>query len=396
VRLTGRRVVLGVSGGIASYKACFVARRLTEAGATVDVVLTSAAAEFVRPVTFEALTGRPVLASLWDRDRALAHISLAKESDLVIVAPATANLIARAAQGMADDLLTAILLARRGPVLLAPAMNDKMFSHPKTGENLEALRARGWVVVGPERGALAEGWSEDPGRMSEPETIVAHAERILRAPHSRLNGKKVVVTAGPTREALDPVRVITNRSSGRMGYALARAAFARGAEVVLISGPTLLSPPPGVEPIRVESTEEMARAVAAALKKAAVLVMAAAPADFRPARPAKRKRPRSEGPLSLELEPTPDILENTKPLRRRCVTVGFALETGSDLARARRKLEDKGLDLIVVNRADEPGSGTEVETNRVTLIGKRGSESLPLLAKEEVAEKIWDAVEELL
>ncbi|GIW50935.1 MAG: peptidase ClpP [Gemmatimonadales bacterium] len=396
MRLTGRRVVLGVSGGIASYKACFVARRLTEAGATVDVVLTSSAAEFVRPVTFEGLTGRPVLTSLWDRDRALAHISLARDSDLVIVAPATANLIARAAQGMADDLLTAILLARRGPVLFAPAMNDKMFSHPQTQKNLQALRARGWIAVGPETGPLAEGWSDEPGRMSEPEKIAAHAERLLRSPHSRLNGKKVVVTAGPTREPLDPVRVITNRSSGRMGYALARAAFARGAEVTLISGPTLLPSPPGIEPVRVESTEEMAKAVAAALKKAAVLVMAAAPADFRPARTAKVKRPRSEGPVSLELEPTPDILEKTKSLRRSCITVGFALETGPNLDRAKKKLEEKGLDLIVVNRADEPGSGAEVETNRVTVIGKKGRQTLPLLAKEEVAEKIWDAVEELL
>ncbi len=396
MRLTGRRVVLGVSGGIASYKACFVARRLTEVGATVDVVLTSSAAEFVRPVTFEALTGRPVLASLWDPDRALAHISLARDSDLVIVAPATANLIARAAQGMADDLLAAILLARRGPVLLAPAMNDKMFSQPQTQENLEALRSRGWVTVGPERGALAEGWSEDPGRMSEPETIVAYAERLLRSPQSRLNGKKVVVTAGPTREEIDPVRVLTNRSSGRMGYALARAAFARGAEVTLISGPTLLPPPPGVELIGVETTEEMASAVAAALKKAAALAMAAAPADFRPVSTAKQKRPRSSGALTLELRPTPDILEQTRSLRARCVSVGFALETGSELDRARKKLEEKGLDLIVVNRADEPGSGTEVETNRVTLIGKQRTEKLPLLSKEEVAEKIWDAVEELL
>lgn len=396
MKLSGRRVVLGVSGGIASYKACFVARRLTEAGATVDVVLTSSAGEFVRPVTFEALTGRAVFTSLWDPGRALSHISLARDSDLVIVAPATANLIARAAQGMADDLLTAILLVRKGAVLLAPAMNDKMFSHPQTQQNLKALRSRGWLTVGPERGALAEGWSEDPGRMSEPETIVAYAERLLRSPQSRLNGKKVVITAGPTREEIDPVRVVTNRSSGRMGYALARAAFARGAEVTLISGPTLLPSPPGVEPIRVETTEEMARAVAEAVGKAAALVMAAAPADFKPARKTEAKRPRSEGALTLELEPTPDILEQTKPLRQHCVSVGFALETGSGLDRAGKKLQEKGLDLIVVNRADEPGSGTEVETNRVTLLGKRGAEALPLLPKGEVAEKIWDAVEELL
>src|SRR5207245_596054 len=262
--LAGRHVVLCVSAGIACYKSCTLARRLTEGGATVDVVLTAAAAEFVRPVTFEALTGRPVLTSLWERDRALAHIGLAKQADLVIVAPATANLLARAAMGMADDLLTALLLARPGgsPVLVAPAMNDAMYAHPATRANLKTLAGRGWHFVGPESGPLAEGPSDQPGRMSEPEAIVAAAERLL-----------------------------------------------------------------------------MQRAAQALVKRADLLVMAAAPADYRPAKPADAKRPRASGGLTLELEATPDILESLEP-RRGCVLVGFALETGSDgVAKARKKLQ---------------------------------------------------------
>ena len=243
MRLTGRRVVLGVSGGIASYKSCTLARRLTEEGADVAVVLTAAAGEFVRPVVFEALTGRPVLTSLWERGRALAHIGLAKDTDLVILAPATAQLLARAAQGMADDLLAALLLARTGPVLCAPAMNDAMYAHPASVANLKLLASRGWHFVGPDVGALAEGPSTQPGRMSEPEAILAAAARLL-APEGPLKGKHVLITAGPTREHIDPVRVITNPSSGRTGYALAEAVSARGGEVVLVTGPTAL-PLPG-------------------------------------------------------------------------------------------------------------------------------------------------------
>src|SRR5437016_6032415 len=278
----GRHVVLGVSGGIACYKSCTLARRLAESGAQVDVVLTAAAGEFVRPLTFEALTGRPALTSLWERggSRALAHIELAKHADLVIVAPATAHLLARAAQGMADDLLTALLLARSGggggegegggPVLCAPAMNDAMFAHPATRANLQTLAGRGWTFVGPESGALAEGPSELPGRMSEPETIFAAAARLLARP-GPLKGKTVLVTAGPTREHLDPVRVITNPSSGRMGFALAEAVHDRGATVVLIAGPTDLPLPGGITAVRVETTAEMQRAVQAVLQDAAAL-----------------------------------------------------------------------------------------------------------------------------
>ena len=249
----GRHVVLGVSGGIACYKSCTLARQLSQDGAEVDVVLTPSAAEFVRPLTFEALTGRPVLTSLWQRDRALAHIGLAKEPDLVIVAPATANVLARAAMGLADDLLTTLLLVRTGPVLAAPAMNDAMYAHPATRANVKTLAERGWHFVGPDIGPLAEGPSERPGRMSEPAAIFAAAARLLLA-RAPWQGKTVVVTAGPTREHLDPVRVVTNPSSGRMGYALAEAAYERGADVILVSGPTELEPPAGVTTHRVETT----------------------------------------------------------------------------------------------------------------------------------------------
>lgn len=390
--LTGRHVVLGVSGGIACYKSCTLARRLTELGIAVDVVMTAGAAEFLRPLTFEALTGRPVLTSLWERGRALAHISLARTPDLAIVAPATAQLLARAAMGMADDLLTSLLLARTGPVLAAPAMNDAMYAHAATQQNLRTLAGRGWTFVGPETGALAEGTSERPGRMSEPEAILAAALRLLGA-DSRWQGRKVVVSAGPTREHLDPVRVITNPSSGRMGYALAEAARDRGAHVVVVSGPTSLEAPAGVEMIRVESTVEMQRALQTAVAGAAALFMAAAPADYRPARTAARKKPRSRGRLVLALEPTPDILASLKR-PAGCVVVGFALETGDGLARARKKLQTKRLDYVVLNDALEPGAGFEVTTNKVTLLSRSGTETaLPLMGKRDVAQRILDVVE---
>ena len=395
--LAGRHVVLGVSGGIASYKSCVLARRLTEARATVDVVLTAAASEFVRPVVFEALTGRPVLTSLWQPERALAHIALAKTPDLVILAPATANLLARAAMGLADDLLAALLLARTGPVLCAPAMNDAMWAHPATQANVKTLGKRGWQFIGPEAGPLAEGPSERPGRMSEPEAILAAAERLLAGQGGgRWAGRKVVVTAGPTREHMDPVRVITNPSSGRMGYALAEAALARGADVVLITGPTELPLPAGAAAVRVETTAEMQRAVQAVLKDAQALFMAAAPADFRPASTADRKRARSDGHLTLELEATPDIIA-TLQRPKTCLMVGFALETGDGLARAREKLQTKRLDFVVLNDALEPGAGFEVTTNKVTIVSKAGEPViLPLLPKRDVADRILDLVESAL
>jgi phosphopantothenoylcysteine decarboxylase/phosphopantothenate--cysteine ligase len=393
VTWSGRHVVLGVSGGIASYKSCYLARRLTEAGARVDVVLTQGASAFVRPLTFEALTDRPVITSLWDGD-ALSHVRLGAAADLIIVAPATAHLLARAAQGIADDFLTTLLLARRAPILFAPAMNDEMFANPVTQANINTLRSRGCHFVGPESGSLAEGPSDRPGRMSEPETILAHAARLI-ATTSALNAKRVVITAGPTREAIDPVRVVTNRSSGRMGYRLAEAAWERGAQVTLISGPVELMPPVGVDLVRVESTAEMEGALSLLLPQADVLIMAAAPADYRPSLPSDTKRARSEGALSIELEPTRDILGSTVSLRKKgSIIVGFALETGDAVKRGQAKLERKQLDLIVVNDALEPGAGFEVDTNRVTLIARGGQPvELPLQSKRAVADAILDAVE---
>ncbi|HET8713847.1 MAG TPA: bifunctional phosphopantothenoylcysteine decarboxylase/phosphopantothenate--cysteine ligase CoaBC [Gemmatimonadales bacterium] len=397
-------VVLGVSGGIACYKSCTLARRLTEADFTVDVVLTAAATEFIRPVTFEALTGRPVLTSLWERGRALAHVELARDPDLVIVAPATAHLLARAAMGMADDLLTALLLARgTRPILAAPAMNDDMYANPATTANLKALTQRGWHFIGPEIGALAEGPSERPGRMSEPEAIVAAVRQLLGGREgpgaqkkSRWSGKNVIVSAGPTREHLDPVRVITNPSSGRMGFAIADAARARGANVVLVTGPTELTPPAGVPTKRIETTEDMQRALASLVGNADALIMSAAPADYRPKTQSEQKRPRSDGPLTIELEATPDIL-GSLPRRKGMLVVGFALETGNGLAKARAKMQNKALDYVILNDATEPGAGFEVTTNRVTILGRNGTKvDLPVLPKRDVAERILDVVEEAL
>jgi phosphopantothenoylcysteine decarboxylase / phosphopantothenate---cysteine ligase len=392
----GRHVVLGVSGGIACYKSCILARRLAEAGARVDAVLTEGAAEFVRPLTFEALTGRPVLSSLWEPGGALSHVRLGQAAEIIIVAPATAHLIARVAQGMADDVLTALLLARTAPLLLAPSMNDEMFANPATRSNLEMLRKRGIAFVGPETGPLAEGPSDQPGRMSEPETILAHAARLLRG--GGFAGKRVVVTAGPTREPIDPVRVVSNRSSGKMGYRVAEVAWERGADVVLISGPTALPAPVGVSLRMIDSTRELEAAVRAELPTADVLVMAAAPADYRPSSPSDSKRSRIDGALAIPMEPTEDILGSTRDQRKKgSVMVGFALETGDALAKGLAKLERKHLDLIVVNDAMEPGAGFEKDTNRVALLGRDGSRRiLPLQSKRDVAEAILDVVEQSL
>jgi phosphopantothenoylcysteine decarboxylase / phosphopantothenate---cysteine ligase len=392
----GRHVVLGVSGGIACYKSCILARRLVDAGARVDAVLTEGAAEFVRPLTFEALTGRPVLSSLWEPGGALSHVRFGQEADIIIVAPATAHLIARVAQGLADDVLTALLLARTAPLLMAPSMNDEMFANVVTRANIDALQRRGVAIVGPETGALAEGPSDRPGRMSEPETILAHAARLVRA--GNLAGKRVVVTAGPTREPIDPVRVVSNRSSGKMGYRVAEVAWERGADVVLISGPTALAAPVGVTLRLIDSTRELEAAVRAELPTTDVLIMAAAPADYRPSSPSDRKRSRVDGALAIPMEPTEDILGSTRDQRKKgSVMVGFALETGDAMAKGLDKLERKHLDLIVVNDALEPGAGFEKDTNRVALLGRDGSRRiLPLQSKREVAENILDVVEQTL
>ncbi|HET6228548.1 MAG TPA: bifunctional phosphopantothenoylcysteine decarboxylase/phosphopantothenate--cysteine ligase CoaBC [Longimicrobiaceae bacterium] len=394
----GRRVVLGVTGGIAAYKAVAVARELALAGAAVEAVLTAGALEFVRPLTFEALTGRAAHTSLYPPGQPLTHIHLARDADAVVVAPATANFIARAAAGMADDLLTAVLLATDAPVVVCPAMNDRMYRHPQTQANLRRLAEIGYRIAGPAVGPLAWGEGEGPGRMIEPDEVVAHAGRALE-PAGALGGRRVVVTAGPTREAIDPVRFIGNRSSGRMGYEIAAAAWRRGASVLLVTGPSPLAPPPGVEVERVETAEEMRNAVASALPSADVLVMSAAVADFRPADPAERKIKKEDGEIpTIRLEATADVLKATREARPpACVVVGFALETNDAVSNGRRKLEAKGLDLLVVNDATEPGAGFEVATNRVVLLQPgRDDEALPLLHKAEVADRILDRVETLV
>jgi phosphopantothenoylcysteine decarboxylase/phosphopantothenate--cysteine ligase len=394
-----RRVLLGVAGGIASYKTAWLARLLTKAGAEVDVVMTRAATEFVGAVTFEALTGRPVHTGLFDPGHALDHVRLAKAAHVVVVAPATADLMARAATGQADDLLTACLLATEAPVLLVPAMNDRMWAHAQTQANAAHLRSLGYRLLDPDEGMLAAGEGSGPGRMPEPETIFAHVGRLLENQKAPLAGRRVLVTAGPTREAIDPVRFLSNHRSGRMGTAIAAAAWRRGAEVTLVAGPLAVPTPVGVRHVSVDSTNQMRAEVERALGDADVLVMAAAPADYRPKDVATSKLKKTGDARSIALTENDDILVSTRSARRDgAVIVGFALETDDVVANARRKLEAKALDMIVLNDAKEPGAGFAVETNRVTILarGKDEPERLPLLTKHEVADAILDRVEALL
>ena len=394
----GRRVVLGVSGGIACYKSCFLARRLTEAGARVDVVLTRSAAEFVGPVTFEALTGRPVLTSLWEPGRALAHVRLPQDADLIIVAPATAHLIARMAQGLADDVLTTLLLARTAPVLLAPAMNDEMYARPETQANLERLRARGVAIVGPEIGALAEGPSERPGRMSEPETILAHAARLLRGagearrpPRGRHRGtdSRIDRSGAGGDQPLERQDGLP-RGGGRLGAG-------RGGGAHLRAGRRWR--------LRRASRCGGSRAPASSRRRCGASCRRRTCWSWRrrrpisgPAIPSASKRSRVDGALAVPMEPTEDILSGTRELRKAgSIIVGFALETGDALAKGRAKLERKDLDFIVVNDALEPGAGFEHDTNRVAVLGRDGTpQILPLQSKRDVAEAILDAVERSL
>jgi phosphopantothenoylcysteine decarboxylase / phosphopantothenate---cysteine ligase len=393
----GSRILLGVTGGIASYKSAWLARLLAKAGADVDVVMTRAATEFVGAITFEALTGRPVHTGLFDPGRALDHIKLARGAKAIVVAPATADFLARAATGQADDLLSAVLLAADSPVLLVPAMNDHMWAHPQTQANVAHLRKLGYHLIDPAEGMLAAGEGSGPGRMPEPEFIFAHVGRLCEQ-RDTLRGKHVVVTAGPTREAVDPVRFLSNHSSGKMGVALAAAAWRRGATVDLVTGPMSIATPVGADVHPVESTEDMAAAVKRLLPRADVLVMAAAPADFRAAAPSSIKIKKSQLPEALALAATPDILASTRSSRRNgSVVVGFALETNDAIANGRQKLDAKDLDMIVVNDATEAGAGFGVDTNRVTLLMRGGAEEhLSLMPKTEVADAILDRVETLL
>ena len=359
--------------------------------------MTRAAREFVGPITFEAVTGRPVHSEIFGPGHALDHITLARNADAIVVAPATADFIGRAAHGLADDLLTACLLAAEAKVLLVPAMNDRMWSHSQTIRNVEQARSIGYTVLNPDEGPLAVGEGSGPGRMPEPETIMSHVGRLLER-DAPLTGKRVVVTAGATRESIDPVRFISNHSSGKMGIAIARAAWRRGADVMLIAGHVDVPLPGEFDVVRTQSVEEMAKAVGEALPAADVLFMAAAPADFRAASAAPIKIKKFGAPQPLALEHAPDILQSTISKRRRgSVIVGFALETGNGVAHARGKLEEKQLDMVVMNDAMEPGAGFGVDTNRVTLIDRGGKEeSLALMSKTELADILLDRVEEKL
>lgn len=394
----GRRILLGVTGGIASYKSAWLARLLTQAGARVDVVLTRSAREFIGSVTFEALTGRPVHTVLIGDGHTLDHIRLAREAELMVVAPATADFLARAAHGHADELLSAALLAVECPVLMVPAMNDKMWANPSVQANCATLAAQGKHILEPGVGPLAspdEGAGQ--GRMQEPETIVAHCARLL-TPASKLTGKRVVITAGPTREPIDPVRYLSNHSTGKQGTALAEAAWRRGADVVMVHGHMSAPVPAGVQAKPVETTQDMAEAVASEIGSADVLIMAAAPADFRPAQVLSAKMKKSGRAPSLALAETPDVLKSTASRRKAgMIVVGFALETDDLETNAQKKLADKGLDFVVANSAREAGAGFGYDTNRVTIVARNSEpEALPLMSKRETAEAILDRVEAML
>ncbi|OFW36169.1 MAG: hypothetical protein A3F70_12320 [Acidobacteria bacterium RIFCSPLOWO2_12_FULL_67_14] len=414
-------IALGVTGGIGAYKAVEVCRGLQKHGHDVVAVMTRSAARFVGPVTFEAITRRPVITSQWKpgintrlraersdeastepwRSRGdIEHIAIADGIALLLVAPCTANVIGKFANGIADDFLTSLYLATRAPVLLAPAMNSNMLAHEAVQRNLQVLAARGVGFVEPGEGYLACGWI-GKGRLAEPPEIVSAAVRALAPADSLLRGRRVLVTAGPTYEDIDPVRYIGNRSSGRMGFALAAEARRRGARVTLVAGPTRLAPPAADEIVRVRSAAEMHAAVLGGAEGADVVIMAAAVADYTPADPASHKVSKQDGPLTLTLERTPDILAELGRARPRRasgspILVGFAAETADVIPRAREKRTRKGLDLIVANDVSRADAGFDVGTNAVTVIGDERQREVPLQSKERVAAAILDEVEDLL
>jgi len=397
--MDGRRVLLAVSGGIAAYKVPELVRGLRRAGHHVRCVLTRGAAQFVAPLALQTVSGEAVRSELFDasQEGEIDHIALADWAEVVVVAPATAHLLARMAAGLADDLATTLLLATRAPVLAAPAMNVNMWRHPATQTNVALLRERGVRFVGPASGALACGW-EGEGRMAEPAEIQGALELLLGP--ATLAGERVVVTAGGTRERIDSVRALVNRSSGKMGFAIAEEAARRGAETVLIAGPSSLATPPGVRRVDVESALDMREAVHAELDAAGIVVMAAAVADFRPAHPAERKIKKEELPegsgLTLELVANPDILQEISAGRGARVVVGFAAESHDVVAAARRKIARKGCDLIVANDVSRSDAGFESDRNAVWFVWPGGDvEELPLLEKSEVARRLLDRVEKL-
>lgn len=395
---------LGVSGGIGAYKAVEVARLLQQRGYDVQAIMTRNARRFVGPLTFEAITRRPVITSQFapGMNAAIEHIALATDMQALVVAPATANVIGRFAHGLADDFLTALYLATRAPLVLAPAMNTVMWEHPAVRGNLATLAARGATIVEPGDGYLACGWV-GKGRLAESADIVAVVDRVARGQAgdqpSSLTGVRVLVTAGPTREDLDPVRYLGNRSSGRMGFAVAREATRRGAQVHLVAGPTTVDPPAVDTLTRVRSAADMHSAVMAASASVDVVIMAAAVADYTPAEGARDVKIEKGGAITLHLERTTDILATLGEARgtaSRPILVGFAAETGDPVPRAARKLAQKRVDLIVANDVTADGAGFDVETNQITLVDATGAEALPLLSKDAAAAAILDRVERLL
>jgi phosphopantothenoylcysteine decarboxylase/phosphopantothenate--cysteine ligase len=399
-------IALGVGGGIAAYKAAELARALMERGFTVEVVMTRAAEEFVRPLTFAALTGRKVLTHLFSAasaedtlSSAIEHIRVAQDNQALVIAPATADLIAKFAHGLADDLLTTAYLAYTGPVVLAPAMNVNMWNHPATQQNLRVLRERGHIVVEPDDGALACGMV-GPGRLAEPERIAeavaAAVGMVVASPgqaRSDLDGETILITAGPTREPLDAVRYVSNRSSGKMGYALAEEAIARGARVILVSGPASLAPPGGAEFVPVETALEMRDAVMRHLSDATIVIKAAAVADYHLANPPAHKVKKTAARLSLELEPTSDILAEVGKKKGDRILIGFAAETENLVAEARRKLESKNCDMVVANLVSRTDTGFDSEQNEVVLVTRSG-EATPIrrAPKRDIARRILDQI----
>ena len=391
--LSGKTVVLGVTGGIAAYKACELTSRLRKAGAQVYVVMTKNACEFVAPLTFETLSNHPVVTDTFARPEKweVEHVALAKRADVFVIAPATANIMAKLAVGLADDMLSTTALATRAPLLIAPAMNTGMWENAATRQNVETLRARGARLIGPEGGFLACG-DQGAGRMSEPETIFdAIAETLARTEDMR--GLRVLVTAGPTQEKIDPVRYLTNRSSGKMGYAVAQAAAERGARVTLVSGPVRLAAPAGVEMVPVVSTQDLYNEMTRRCGEADVIVQAAAPADCTPVSAAEHKLKKQGGDMTLALRETPDVAAAVGRLKREGQTlVGFAAETDNVLENAGGKLLKKRLDMIVANDVTAPGAGFDVDTNVVTFITRDARETLPLMSKREVAQRLLSRV----
>ena len=389
--LTGKTVLLGVTGGIAASKAAALASMLVKLHAAVEVIMTRNATQFITPLTFEQLTGRRVMTDTFDRtfQHQVEHISLAQRTDLVIIAPATANVCAKLAHGLADDMLTTTVLACKCPKLIAPAMNTNMLENPVTQDNLALLRRYGWEVIEPASGRLACG-AVGAGKLPEPEVLVQYILREIAMPHD-LQGKRVLVTAGPTRESLDPVRYLTNPSTGKMGYAIAEAAMLRGAEVTLITGPTALQPPPFVEVVPVTSAQDMFDAVAANCDRADFIFKAAAVADYTPAQYCTEKQKKSDGELSLSLKRTQDILQYLGEHRRAGqVICGFSMETQNLVENSRAKLLKKNADMICANNLKESGAGFGVDTNRITLITRDETLELPLQSKASVANAILD------